>query len=116
MLEIVMFDLKDLVSSLKLLICDAENRLEFVFSRLIRALRAHSLKLNSGSSLRRDCSVVEAMESAMTRLDPNALQYSSVHQPLNLVSFRSVQLYIKSSPHHQNISRTSIMNFVSFLI
>lgn len=43
----VMFDLKDLVSSLKLLMFEAENLLELVFSRLIiRALRAHSLKLN----------------------------------------------------------------------
>lgn len=67
MLEIVMFDLKDLVSSLKLLIFDAENLLEFVFSRLIRALRAHSFKLNSDSSLRRDCSMVEAMKVSYDR-------------------------------------------------
>lgn len=51
MLEIVMFDLKDLASSLKLLIYDAENLLELVFSRLSRAFKAHSLRLNSGSSL-----------------------------------------------------------------
>ena len=64
MLEIlVTFDLKDdLVSSLKLLIFDAENLLEFLFSRVIRALTAHSLKLNSESSLARDCSMVEAMK------------------------------------------------------
>lgn len=63
MLEIVKFDLKDLASSLKLLIFDAENLLERVFSRLIRALRAHSLKLNSDSSLPRECSMVmEAMK------------------------------------------------------
>lgn len=66
MLEMVMFDLKDRVSSLKLLILDAENLLELVFSRLIRALRAHSLKLNSDSSLRRDCSAVEAMKVPIT--------------------------------------------------
>lgn len=51
-LEMVKFDLKeDLASSLKLLIYEAENLLEFVFSRLmIRALRPHSFKLNSGGS------------------------------------------------------------------
>ena len=53
-LETVMFDLKDLVSSL-LLMFDAENLLEMVFSLLIRAFRAHSLRLNSGCS--RDCSM-----------------------------------------------------------
>ena len=61
----VMFDLKDLASSLKLLMYDAEYLLEVVFSRPIRALRPHSLKLNSGSSCRRelyeDCSMAEAM-------------------------------------------------------
>lgn len=54
-LEMVMFDLKDLVSSL--LMFDAENLLEVVFSLLIRALRAHSLRLNSGSMSPRDCSM-----------------------------------------------------------
>ena len=62
MLEMVTFDLKDLASSLKLRIFDAENLLELVFSRLIRALTAHSFKLNSDSSLRPDCSMVEAMK------------------------------------------------------
>lgn len=55
MLEMVMFDLKDLVSSLKLLMYDAENLLEFVFSRLIPlALTAQSLRLNSDSSRLRE--------------------------------------------------------------
>lgn len=62
-----MFDLKDLVSSLKLLMYEAENLLELVFSRLIfLALRPHSLKLKSVSSLLRevelcgeeDCSII----------------------------------------------------------
>lgn len=55
MLEMVMFDLKDLVSSLKLLMYDAENLLEFGFSRLIPlALTAQSLRLNSDSSRLRE--------------------------------------------------------------
>lgn len=49
-LEMVMFDLKDLASSLKLLIYEAEYLLEFVFSRVILALTPHSFRLNSGSS------------------------------------------------------------------
>lgn len=53
MLETVTFDLKDLAySSLKLLICEPENLLELGFSRLIRAFKPHSFKLNSDSSLR----------------------------------------------------------------
>lgn len=40
-----MFDLKEFVSSL---ILDAENLLEFVYSRPIRVLIANSLELNSG--------------------------------------------------------------------
>ena len=49
-----MFDLKDLASSLKLLLMkEAEKRLELVFSRLILALMPHSRRLNSGSSRRR---------------------------------------------------------------
>lgn len=60
-----MFDLKDLESSLKLLIYEDENLLDFVFSRLIiRALRVHSLRLDSASSsrgreFRGDCAIVE---------------------------------------------------------
>lgn len=61
----VIFDLKDLESSLKLLIYDAEYLLEAVFSRLTRALTPHSLKLKSGSSyrleLQEDCSMADAM-------------------------------------------------------
>lgn len=57
MLEMVILDLKDLASSLKLLIFEAENLLEFAFSPpIIRALNAHSLRLNvsAPSSLRRE--------------------------------------------------------------
>lgn len=52
LLETVTFDRKDLASSLKLFKLEAENRREiFVFSRLIlRALRAHSLRLKAASS------------------------------------------------------------------
>lgn len=56
-LEMVTIDLKDLVSSL--LMFDAENLLEMVFSRLIRALRPHSLRLNSASISPWDCSMAK---------------------------------------------------------
>lgn len=49
-LEMVMFDLKDLVSSLKLLIYDDEYLLELLFSLLILSFTAHSVKLKSESS------------------------------------------------------------------
>lgn len=50
-LEIVMFDLKESVSSLMLLIIDAEYLLDFVFSLLIiLPLIPHSVKLKSESS------------------------------------------------------------------
>lgn len=101
MLEIVKFDLKDLVSSLKLLIFDAENLLERVISRLIRALRSHSLKLNSDSSLRRACSmVVEAMKVSYD-LTFKALKFS---QLLSLVSFLcALLLYINYLPRLQKL-------------
>ena len=65
MLEMVTLDLKDLPSSLKLLICDPENLLDFVLSRVICDRNVHSLKLKSESSRFRelygDCSMVEAI-------------------------------------------------------
>jgi len=49
-LEMVMFDLKDLVSSLKLLMYDAEYLLDLLFSLLILPLAPHTVKLKSESS------------------------------------------------------------------